>query len=138
MSGSDRLVAAIAAVCALAVGLALTGQWLLFGTAIWLLMALELVLGFGRAGRSRLVRASAAALFLAFTGLLAGMDWLHDPSAGPRTFLGFPAGSALLLYGVWPIGLALTILVTAAFDRAMPKDRVERLLAEHGRRGEER
>jgi hypothetical protein len=62
------------------------------------------------------------------------MYWLHNPAGGPDTILGFPAGAALLIYGIWPLGVAPTILVTAVFEsRVLPPDRVARLLAEHGR-----
>ena len=139
MASNDRIFAAIAAVCALAVAAALAGWWFWFGALAWLLLALELLLGFGAACRSAIVRATAAVIFLGFTAVLAGMKLLHDPAGGPGTILGFPVGAALLFYGIFPLGFVPLIVVTALFDsHVLPKERVERLLAEHGRDREPR
>lgn len=133
MSSTDRLLAAIAGVCTLAVAAALAKLWLWFGIFAWLLLALELLLGFGNARRSLLVRTFALLLFVGYTAALVGMNLLHDPSGGSGVILGFPAGTALLIYGIWPLGVATTILVTVLFDsHILTEERVARLLAEHG------
>ena len=135
MASTEGTILSIAITCAVAVGSAFAGEWMWFGFACWLILALELKLGFGRAASSPLVRTAVAALFCSLSGLLAAMRWVHDPSGGPRTFWGFPAGTALLIYGIWPLAIALTLFVTAVFDRlALPPEHVARLLAQHGRK----
>lgn len=135
MSWTDRLFAAIAAVCALALASALTENWMALGVLIWLLLSLELWLGFGRLADSALVRGAAAALFLIYTGVFAAMIVLHDPAGDPNLILGFPAGSALLVYGVLPLAILPTLFVTFLFDRlVLPPERVARLVERYGRR----
>jgi hypothetical protein len=45
------------------------------------------------------------------------------------------APTALLVYGVWPLGILPSLLYAFRFRQAvLPEDRLERFLAEHSRR----
>jgi hypothetical protein len=135
---TDRVVAVIAVCCALAIVLAFLRQWLLFGLSIWLLITMGLALGFGRATRHRSILATLAFILLAYVALLLGMAWLHDPTGAPDLVLGLPIGAALLVYGIWPLSLVPTVLVTVMFDRwVLRVDQVEALVAEFGQSQED-
>jgi hypothetical protein len=123
---TSRLVAALFAAALLAVACALLNIWLGFGFASCALLILSLALGFGR------LPAALLALYAAYVVLLAGMAWLGH---SPRLVLGLPAATALLVYGVWPMPLLAGLLYGLWFHRAvLPDDKLEKFLAEHGRR----
>jgi hypothetical protein len=80
------------------------------------------------------VLVTLALILLAYCGLLCGMAWVHDPAVDPTLVLGFPPGTALLIYGIWPLGMLPAVLYPIAFDRwILPADRLDRFVAEFGR-----
>jgi hypothetical protein len=123
---SDRTVAAIFAVALAALVLFPLHAWLGFGIAACALLVLGLVLGFARLHPALLL------VFAAYVALLAGMVWLADSS---RLILGLPAATALLVYGIWPMPLLAALLYGLLFrSSVLPDDKLEKFLAEHGRR----
>jgi len=74
------------------------------------------------------------AMLALYGALLAGIAWLDDPQR-LRLLLGLPAGTALLVYGVWPIGLVWGVLYGVLFPRdVLPRERLERFLKTYGRK----
>jgi hypothetical protein len=123
---SDRTVAAIFAVALAALALFPLHAWLGFGIAACALLVLGLALGFTRLHPALLI------LFAAYVGLLAGMVWFAESS---RLILGLPAATALLVYGIWPMPLLAALLYGLLFrSSVLPDDKLEKFLAEHGRR----
>ena len=69
---------------------------------------------------------------IGFCCLLALQFRLHDPTGPLRTIGGFPAGTALLVYGIAPLGLMLGVLYGLIFDReVLPPDRQRAFIERH-------
>jgi hypothetical protein len=123
---TGRLVAAIFAAALVALACALGNAWWGFGVATFALLVLGLALGFGR------LPLSLWLLFAAYVLLLGGMNWL---SASRELILGFPAPTALLVYGIWPLPLAAGLFYGLVFRASvLPEDKLEGFLREHGKR----
>ena len=106
---------AVASLAALAAGLA--GQALALGMLAVALIVLLCVIGLRVPQRtSRSTVLTLIAYGAAFCSLLAISSRLHDP-AGPLTTIGgFPAGTAMLIYGIAPLGITLGVLYGLTFD----------------------
>ena len=132
---NSKFVKAIMFVSAAAIFLAWSNHWLPFGIAAWALMALGLAAGFGAQARRRPIKVLIVGLFAAYAALLAGIAWLDDPQGPLNLILGFPAATALLVYGVWPIAVVIGITYALTFDRAvLPPDRLDKFLRRFGRK----
>jgi hypothetical protein len=109
------------------------------GAPVWLgtasLAVIVLALAFGwKPGLSGGVIWSLTGIFVLFSGLIAVMIFLDDPAGPPRLWLGLPAPTALLVYGVWPLGVLPSLLYAFRFrDTVLAEDRLERFLAAHSR-----
>jgi hydrogenase/urease accessory protein HupE len=99
------------------------------------LAVIVLALAFGwRRSLSGVILWSLAGIFALFTGLIAAMVLVDDTSGPPTLWLGLPAATALLVYGVWPLGVLPSLLYACRFrDAVLPEDRLERFLAAHSR-----
>jgi len=136
---SDRVVGAVF-LAALACLIAFFFDfWGLFGLAACGLLVLGLALGYGGARNSLAIRLSLAALFAAYALLLAGLIWVDRAGGGPRLVMGFPLGTALLVYGIWPLPLVAGLLYALLFrSSVLPEEKLQKFLAEHGRREPDR
>ena len=124
---SDRFVGAIFAVVLVSLLLFVFNAWLLFGIAACALLVLGLALGFGS------FRGTLLVLLVGYILLLGGMAWLSET---PRLVLGFPAPTALLVYGVWPLPPIAGLLYALVFrSSVLPEEKLQKFLAEHGRKG---
>lgn len=122
----DRIVAAIFALGLAGVALFFFHSWLLFGIVGCGILVLCLALGFGAVHRTLLF------LFAGYVLLLGGMAWLGHTA---RLVLGFPASTALLVYGIWPLPLIAGLLYALVFrSSVLPEDKLEKFLADHSRR----
>jgi hypothetical protein len=120
-----RLVAALFVAALAAITCALFNVWLGFGVATCALLVLGLALGFGR------LLFGLWFLFAGYVLLLAGMVWLRDSR---ELILGFPAPTALLVYGIWPMPLLAGLLYGLVFRSAvLPEDKLERFLRSRDR-----
>lgn len=119
------LAVGIAGVSLVALAAGLAGQAWLLGWSAAVLVALLSVLGLCAPGKpSRATLAFLVAFAAVFCGLLALAFRLHDAS-GPLVLIGgFPAGTAVLVYGITPLGVCLGILYARVFDlQILPRDR---------------
>ncbi len=123
---SDRLTGGILVCAAAALVLARLNLWFGFGLAACALLVLSLALGFGG------LRPALVVVFVLYVVLLSGMAWLGHTS---RLVLGLPAATALLVYGIWPMPLLAALYYALQFRSSiLPDEKLERFLAEHGRR----
>ena len=132
---TDRLVAAMFGAGLLGLLLLLFNQRALFGLTVCAVLLLGLALGYSSGHLTRPIRLTLLALFAADTALLTGM--VLSPTSGPlpRLVFGFPAPTALLVYGIWPLPLLAGLLYALVFrSNVLPEDKLERFLAEHSRR----
>lgn len=132
---SPRLPLAIAAISALALAAGLAGNALGLGLlAVALLVALCL-LGLGSPGRpSAWTVAALLAFGGAFCALLLMANRLHRPSEPLETLGGIPPGTAMLLFGIAPLGLVLGMVYGLTFGReVLPEPRLKRFLARHSK-----
>ena len=107
---------AVASLAALAAGLA--GQALALGILAVALIVLLCMIGLQAPRRtSRLTVLTLVAYGAAFCALLAFSFRLHDSTAPLTTIGGFPAGTAMLIYGIAPLGITLGVLYGLTFDR---------------------
>ena len=114
---------------------ALAGAWgepTALGIAV--LAVIMLILSLGWRG-SRGAAWALAGIFAVFAALFLAIVAFDDPDGPPRLLLGLPASTAVLVYGVWPLGVLPSLLYAYRFrDSVLPEDRLERFLAEHSRR----
>ena len=106
---------AAASLAAVAAGLA--GYALAMGILAVVVIVLLCAIGLRTPRRtSKLTVLALIAYGAAFCSLLAFSSRLHDP-AGPLTTIGgFPAGTAMLIYGIAPLGITLGVLYGLTFD----------------------
>lgn len=127
------ILAAIGSLAGLAAGLA--GSGALVGIAGVALIVLLAALAMRAPGHpSPLVASALVAWGIAYCALIALSYALHDPAGPLVTIGGFPAATAMLVYGTVPVGIALGVLYGLAFDREiLPADRQREFLARYGR-----
>lgn len=130
------LANSVAVVSAAALVAGLTGYANVLGMATVVLIALLAVLGLRAPGGPTLRTLSAIVLFgTLFCGLLALGFLLHDPDGKLATIGGFPAGTAMLVYGIAPLGIAFGFLFGLIFDREiLPREKHHDFLARHRRK----
>lgn len=128
------VLAAVVSLTALLAGLA--GNAALLGMAGVVLIGVLCALALRSEGLpSRRTYAYLAAFTAIFCGLLALGFHLHDPSGPLVKIGGFPAGTAILLYGIAPLGVTMGIVYGLIFDREiLPKDRLRNFLDRFAKR----
>ncbi len=119
MRGDSKAVAGVFGLVGLAaIALAFLNQWLLFGILTWLMMALAMAIGFGPEYRRAPILAAIIGIFLVYSALFLLLAQLDNPGGEPRLILGFPAATAVLVFGIWPIGVMAGLLYGLVFQRA--------------------
>ena len=128
------VLAAIVSLVALVAGLA--GQAALLGMAAAVLIAILCALGLRAARRpSRRTYAYLAAFAAIFCSLLALGFLLHSPEGPLVTFGGFPAGTAILVYGITPLGVTMGLVYGLVFDsEILPRDKQREFLDRFGKK----
>lgn len=129
MTAQDRRVLVLTAVIVVAGALLFAGWWQAAGPLVFLSITAALAAGFGddvRSGKVALGLALYAALYIA---LILALTALYDPTTpDPRLVLGLPAGTAVLVYLIWPLGSTVGLLYALEFRRAVLSDaRLEEL-----------
>lgn len=130
------LAALCCAVSAGSLAAGLAGHALAFGIGSVALIAGLTAMGLRAPGRSARISLGVLAAFgVAFCSLLALAGRLHDP-AGPLVLIGgFPAGTAMLVYGICPLGIVLGLAYGLTFEReTLPREVQDRFLRRFGRR----
>jgi hypothetical protein len=111
---------------------ALLNWWPWFGAATFLLMLLLLRTGHGRGTNG--IRGSLGALLACYLGLLAAIVAADQQAGGLVLLLGLPQATALLVYGLWPLGFLAGALYYARFSRSiLPAQRLEEFLRRFSR-----
>lgn len=137
--GNDRIVLIIFFVGIFALPLSFLNSWFLFGLATWLLMVLSLAVGFGRASSRKPIFYTLAGLFLVYSLLLAVIAWTDRPESDLDLLFGLPIGTAFLVYGIWPLGVAPGVLYFLVFHRSvLPEEKLQKFLADFGHRRQNR
>ncbi len=117
-----------------AIALAFLNHWLLFGILTWLMMALAMAIGFGPEYRRRPILATIIGIFLAYSALLLLLALLDKPGEELRLILGFPAATAVLVFGIWPIGMVAGLLYGLVFAQSiLPEEKLQAFLRRFGR-----
>lgn len=115
---NSPLAALAALICLIALAGGFVGNAGLLGMASVALIVVLCLLGLRSPGRpSKFTLAAVLAFGIGFCCLLALQFLLHDPAGPLRTIGGFPAGTAVLVYGIAPLGLMLGVLYGLIFDR---------------------
>ena len=128
-------VKAMLPTAAAAIALGWLNHWLLFGIAALTLMALGLAVGFGPQLTRKPIPVLIVSLFVVYAVLLTVMAALDNPEGPPNLVLGFPAATAVLVYGIWPLAAAIGIVYGLTFDRTvLPPDRLDDFVRRFGRR----
>ena len=130
---NSPLAALAAVICLVALAGGLAGNAALLGMASVGLIVVLCLLGLRSPGRpSKLTVAAVLAFGIGFCCLLALQFHLHDPSGPLKTIGGFPAGTALLVYGIAPLGLTLGVLYGLVFDsEVLPPERQRAFIERH-------
>ena len=129
---NDRVVLAAAILSAVLVLFSLLNWWLWFGVAMFVLMMLLLRAGHGRG--TKVLLGSLCALLACYLGLLGWIVVADQPAGDLVLLLGLPQATALLVYGLWPLGFLVGALYYARFSRSiLPTDRLEEFLRRFSR-----
>ena len=132
---NSTLVKLMLPTAAAAIILGWLNHWLLFGIAACALMALGLAVGFGPQLTRKPIPVLIVGLFVVYVVLLTVMAALDDPQGPLNLVLGFPAATAVLVYGVWPAAAAIGIVYGLTFDRTvLPPDRLDEFMRRFGRK----
>ena len=124
---NDRIVLASALLSAVLVLFWLLGWWLWFGAAMFVLMMLLLRAGHGR--DTKILLGSLCALLACYLGLLCWIVVADQPAGDLVLLLGLPQATALLVYGLWPLGFLVGALYYVRFSHSiLPADRLEEFL----------
>lgn len=127
---NDRIVTAIFVIALLILPLSFFNLWFAFALATSVLLVLGLALGFG--SHHRPIRRTLILLSAGYTLLLVAMVWADRAGGSPWLVLGFPAATALLVYGIWPMPLIAGLLYALVFrSSVLPEDKLQKFLAEH-------
>jgi len=99
------------------------------------LLTLSVAIGWGAALGNRPVALWLGACLLIYAALILGMIALDDPTtAEPVLWGGFPRATALLVYGLWPLGTLPTVLYGLRFKRdILPEERLQSFLQRYSR-----
>jgi len=128
---NDQIVLVVCLVALLALVLTFLNLWFLFGIVTWLLMALILAIGFGRAARQKPILHILLGLSLVYSLLLTGMSWTDSPVGNISLLFGVPVATAFLVYGIWPLGLVAAVLYFLVFHRSvLPDQKLEKFFAD--------
>ena len=128
---------------ALAIGLlslvgllcSLLDYWLLFGFVSLALLVSALAVGFGRHGRRKPVLYTLVGVFFIYSALLAAIVWTYQSEGEPTLLLGFPVSTALLVYGIWPLGFIPGILYLLIFETSvLRREKLQDFMAKFGTR----
>ena len=126
----DRLAWTIGAITVAGLALAATLSTAAFGVASWAILALLSTAGFRGFESPRRVLIWAAALFVLFSSLVLAIFALEAPDAALTLWLGLPRATALLVYGIWPLGVLLGLLYAIEFSREiLPEEKLQAFLA---------
>jgi hypothetical protein len=132
---TSRLALVWCASAILALLLALANQWFWFGIVVWVMLLLGVAIGYGPHCRRKTILAGLTGMFLLYSAFLLGIARTYQPKEEVSLFLGLPAPTALLIYGIWPCGVLLGVLYAVEFHRAvLPEDKLQKFLAEFGRK----
>ena len=130
------LAAVAGSVCVVALLAGLGGNALALGICAVVLIALLCTISLRSAGRpSRRTLAVLAIYATAFSCFLAMAFRLHDPGGPLVTFWGFPVGTAMLVYGITPLGFTLGALYGLVFDSdILPEEKQREFLERYAGR----
>ena len=133
-SESKAVVGVFGLVGLAAIALAFLNQWLLFGILTWLMMALAMAIGFGPEYRRGPILAAIIGIFLVYSALLLLLAQLDRPGEELRLILGFPAATAVLVFGIWPVGVMAGLLYGLVFHRSvLPEEKLRAFIRKFGR-----
>jgi hypothetical protein len=134
MKGESQAVAGVFGLVGVAaIALAFLNHWLLFGILVWLMMALAMAIGFGPEYRRPPILAAIIGIFLAYSALLLLLVSLDKPGEEPHLIWGFPAATAVLVFGIWPIGMVAGLLYGLVFSRSvLPEEKLRAFLSKFG------
>ena len=133
-SESHAVAGGMGLVALAAIGLAFLNQWLQFGILTWLMMALAMAIGFGPEYRRPPILAAIIAIFLVYSALLLLLAGLDNPGEPARLILGFPAATAVLVFGIWPAGVMAGLLYGLVFQRSvLPEEKLRAFIRKFGR-----
>ncbi|MBG99098.1 MAG: hypothetical protein CMN58_01985 [Solibacterales bacterium] len=129
------LVKAILVLAIAAILFALTNSWLLFGVTAWSLMMLGLAVGFGAQLSQKPIPILIVGLLVVYIVLLTAIALLDNPRQPLTLILGFPAATAVLVYGIWPVATVIGLVYALTFDRTvLPPDRLDEFIRRFGRK----
>jgi hypothetical protein len=129
---NDRVVLAAAILGGALILFSLFGWWRWFGAAMFVLMLLLLRAGYGRG--TKVLLGSLCALLACYLALLVWIVVADQPAGDLVLMLALPQATALLVYGLWPLGFLVGALYYVRFSHSiLPADRLEEFLRRFSR-----
>ena len=130
---SDRLILAFLALSVASLACALSNQVVLFSLSTGVFAVLGFVLAYGPESRRPAVVIGLSLFFTLYLALMIGIDRTFDPAGRLELFGGLPLPTALLIYGIWPLGILTGLLYFLVFRKAVLTDsKLEKFLREFG------
>jgi hypothetical protein len=129
----DRLILVILALSVASLVCALTNQILLFSLSTGAFALLGFLLAYGREARRPAILAGLALFFVLYLALMIGINVTFDPTGGLDLLGGLPVPTALLIYGIWPLGIVTGVLYFLVFRKSILSDsKLEKFLRDFG------
>lgn len=129
----DRLILAFLALSLASLICALTNQILLFSLSTGAFAVLSFVLAYGRESRRPAILAGLCIFFALYLGLMIGINRTFDPAGSLELLGGLPVPTALLIYGIWPLGIVTGVLYFMVFRKSiLTNSKLEKFLREFG------
>ncbi len=127
----DRAAGAIGCLALVGAALAAAQSTAAFGVVTWAILALLVTVGFAGLRSPRRVVVWAAGLFLLFASLVLVIFALDAPGEPLELWLGLPRATAVLVYGIWPLGALPGLLYAIEFSReVLPEEKLRAFLAD--------
>lgn len=130
---NDRLILAFLALSSASLVCAFSNQVLLFGLSTGVFAVLGFVLAYGREARRPAIVIGLGIFFALYLALMIGINRTFDPAAGLDLLGGLPLPTALLIYGIWPLGIVTGVLYFLVFRKSiLSNPKLEKFLRDFG------
>jgi len=94
---------------------------------------LGFVLAYGRDARRPAIVIGLGIFFALYLALMIGINRTFDPAGGLDLLGGLPLPTALLIYGIWPLGIVTGVLYFLVFRKSiLSKPKLEKFLRDFG------
>ena len=130
---TDRVILAFLGLSVASLICALANQILLFSLSTGAFAVLGFVLAYGNESRRPAIVIGLFIFLALYLALMIGISRTFDPTGSLELFAGLPLPTALLIYGIWPLGTITGILYFLVFRKSvLSNSKLEKFLRDFG------